>query len=30
MIDNDPERRISVNDAIKHAWFINTKDKLKS
>ncbi|CAD8096196.1 unnamed protein product [Paramecium sonneborni] len=30
MIENDPDSRISVNDAIKHAWFINTKDKLKS
>ncbi|CAD8181095.1 unnamed protein product [Paramecium pentaurelia] len=30
MTDNDPDKRISVNDAIKHAWFINTRDKLKS
>ncbi|CAD8191306.1 unnamed protein product [Paramecium pentaurelia] len=30
MTENDPNKRISVNDALKHAWFINTKDKLKS
>ncbi|CAK70673.1 unnamed protein product (macronuclear) [Paramecium tetraurelia] len=29
MTEKDPTKRIQVQDAMKHAWFINTKDKLK-
>ncbi|CAD8096708.1 unnamed protein product [Paramecium sonneborni] len=29
MIDKDQKKRIQVQDALKHAWFINTKDKIK-
>ncbi|CAD8147906.1 unnamed protein product [Paramecium pentaurelia] len=29
MTEKDPNKRITVQDAIKHAWFINTKDKVK-
>ncbi|CAD8091641.1 unnamed protein product [Paramecium primaurelia] len=29
MTEKDPNKRIQVQDALKHAWFINTKDKIK-
>ncbi|CAD8146995.1 unnamed protein product [Paramecium octaurelia] len=29
MTEKDSNKRIQVQDAMKHAWFINTKDKLK-
>ncbi|CAK87779.1 unnamed protein product (macronuclear) [Paramecium tetraurelia] len=30
MTESDPSKRIQVQDALKHAWFINTKDKIKT
>jgi hypothetical protein len=30
MVDPDPNKRINVNDALKHTWFVNAKERIKT